>query len=165
MPSRRSTLPRHCFMAPGEAVELGGWRSNSLAANNALGAALDVLNVCAGVCCRAECTTTAAPGAGRLVARGVEEAAASSTMKSSGMKSWCSTMWTMAPNRKTSKNLKPRPPTWHTKCRRGNSPAGWQNTPALNPKMRRGLSVLPVRWKWEEHNNTQGFRVVQAAGA
>jgi hypothetical protein len=28
-------------MAPGEAVELGGWRSNSLAADNAPGAALD----------------------------------------------------------------------------------------------------------------------------
>ena len=28
--------------------------------------------------------------------------------------------------------------------RRGKSPAGWQNAPALNPKMRRGLSVLPV---------------------
>jgi hypothetical protein len=24
------------------------------------------------------------------------------------------------------------------------SPARWQNAPALNPKMRRGLSVLPV---------------------
>jgi hypothetical protein len=24
------------------------------------------------------------------------------------------------------------------------SPAGWRNAPALNPKMRRGLSVLPV---------------------
>jgi hypothetical protein len=29
-------------------------------------------------------------------------------------------------------------------CRRGNSPAGWQNAPALNPKMTRGLSVLLV---------------------
>jgi hypothetical protein len=29
-------------------------------------------------------------------------------------------------------------------CRRGKSPAGWRNAPALNPKMRRGLSVLPV---------------------
>jgi hypothetical protein len=29
-------------------------------------------------------------------------------------------------------------------CRRGNSPAGWRNAPALNPKMRRGLSVLPA---------------------
>jgi hypothetical protein len=96
-------------MAPGEAVELGGWHSNSLVADNAPGAALDVLDVCAGVCCRAECTAVAAPGAGRLVARSVEEAAASSTMKSSGMKSWCSTMWTMASNKKTSKNLKPRP--------------------------------------------------------
>jgi hypothetical protein len=164
MPSRRSTSSRHCFMAPGEAVELGGWRSNSLATDSAPGAALDALDVCVGVCCRAECTA-AAPGAGRLVARGVEDAAASSTMKSSGMKSWCSMMWTMASCRKTSKNLKPKPPTWRAKCRRGNSPAGWQNAPALNPKMRRGLSVLLARWSREEHKNTQGFRVVQVAEA
>jgi hypothetical protein len=109
MPSRRSTSSRHCFMAPGEAVELGGWHSSSLAADSAPGTALDALDICAGVCCRIECTAVAAPGAGRLVARGVEEAAASSTMKSSGMKSWCSTMWTMASSRKTSKNLKPKP--------------------------------------------------------
>jgi hypothetical protein len=40
-------------------------------------------------------------------------------------------------------------PTWRAKCRRGNSPAGWRNAPALNPKMRRGLSVLLVSWKME----------------
>jgi hypothetical protein len=34
-----------------------------------------------------------------------------------------------------------------------------------NPKMRRGLSGLPVRWIRDEHKNTQGFIVVQAAGA
>jgi hypothetical protein len=50
-------------------------------------------------------------------------------------------------------------------CRRGNSLAGWRNAPALNPKMRRGLSVLPARWIRDEHQNTQGFRVVQATGA
>jgi hypothetical protein len=50
-------------------------------------------------------------------------------------------------------------------CRRGNSLAGWRNAPALNPKMRRGLSVLPATWIRDEHKNTQGFRVVQAAGA
>jgi hypothetical protein len=50
-------------------------------------------------------------------------------------------------------------------CRRGNSLAGWRNAPALNPKMRRGLSVLPARWIQDEYKNTQGFRVVQAAGA
>jgi hypothetical protein len=94
-------------MAPGEAVELGGWRSNSLAADSAPSAALDALDV-AGVCCHAECTAAAA-GAGRLVARGVEDVASSSTMKSSGMKSWCSTMWTMVSSIKTSKNLKPTP--------------------------------------------------------
>jgi hypothetical protein len=109
MPSRRSTSSCHCFMAPGEAVELGGWRSNSLTADSAPGTALDALDVCAGVCCRAECAAAPAPSAGRLVARGVEEAAAPSTMKSSGMKSWCSTMWTMVSSRKTSKNLKPKP--------------------------------------------------------
>jgi hypothetical protein len=108
MPSRRSISSRHCFMAPGEAVELGGWRSNSLATDSAPDTALDALDVCAGVCCRAECTT-AAPGAGRLVARGVEDTTSSSTRKSSGMKSWCSTMLTMASSRKTSKNLMPSP--------------------------------------------------------
>jgi hypothetical protein len=106
MPSRRSTSSRHYFMAPGEAVELGGWRNNSLATDSAPGAALDVLDVCAEMCCRAECTTVAAPGAGRLMARGVEEAVASYTTKSSGKKSWCSTMWTMVSSRRTSKNLK-----------------------------------------------------------
>jgi hypothetical protein len=110
MPSRRSTSSRHCFMAPGEAVELGGWCSNSLATDSAPGAARDALDVCMRVSCRAECTAAAALGAGRLVAHGVEDAAASSTMKSSGKKSWCSTMWTMALSRRTSKNLKPKPP-------------------------------------------------------
>jgi hypothetical protein len=85
-----------------------GWRNNSLAADSAPGAALDSLVVCVGVCCHAECTA-AAPGAGRLVARGVEEAASSSTRKSSGKESWCSTMWTMASSRKISENLKPSP--------------------------------------------------------
>jgi hypothetical protein len=92
MSSRRLTSSRHCFMAPDEAVELGGWRSNSQAADSAPSAALDALDVCAGVCCRAECTAAATPGAGRLVARGVEEVAASATMKYSGKKSWCSMM-------------------------------------------------------------------------
>jgi hypothetical protein len=94
MPSRWSTLSRHCFMAPGEAVELGGWRSNSLAADKAPGIALDALDVCAVVCCHAE-RTTVAPDAGRLEARGMEDAASSSIGKSSRMKSWCSTIWTM----------------------------------------------------------------------
>jgi hypothetical protein len=78
-------------MAPDEAVELGGWRSNSLAADSAPGAALDALDICAGVSCRVECAAVA-PGAERLVACGVDDAASSSTRKSSGKKSWCSTM-------------------------------------------------------------------------
>jgi hypothetical protein len=51
MPSSRSTSSGHCFMAPGEAMELGGCCSNSLAADNAPGVALDgVRDVCAAVC-------------------------------------------------------------------------------------------------------------------
>jgi hypothetical protein len=46
------------------------------------------------------------------------------------------------------------------------SPAGWRSAPALNPEMRRGLGVFLDRWsEWEELKNTQGFRVVRAAGA
>jgi hypothetical protein len=73
-------ITRHYFMALGEDVELGGWRSNSLAADSTLGVALDALDACVGVCCRAECTAAPAPGARRLVARGAEEAASSSSI-------------------------------------------------------------------------------------
>jgi hypothetical protein len=109
MPSSRSTSSRHCFMAPGEAVELGGWRSNSLAADNAPGAALDrVRDVCAVVCYCASCTA-AVPGTGRLGTHGMEEAASSSTRKSSKVSAWCSTICTIMLSQKTSRNLKPSP--------------------------------------------------------
>jgi hypothetical protein len=137
-------------MAPGEVVELEGWRSNSLAADSAPGAALDALDVCVGVCYRAECTA-AAPGVGRLKARGVEDAASSSIGKSSGTKSWCSTIYTMVSSRKTSKNLMPSPLPGAPNVGEENSPAGWRNAPALDPKMRRGLSVIPVYWEIDEH--------------
>jgi hypothetical protein len=157
MLSRRSTSSCHCFMVPGEAVELGGWRNNSLAVDSAPGAALDALDVCAEVCCRAECTAVVAPGTGRLVARGVEEAATSSTTKSSGKKSWCSTMCTMMLSRRTSKNLMPSPYLVRQMSER-KSPAGWQNAPALNPKMRRGLSILLVSWKMgRTHKDLEWF--------
>jgi hypothetical protein len=93
MPRRRSTSSRHCLMAPGEAMELGGLRSNSLAADNAPpGAALDgVLDVYAGVCCCAACIA-AAPGAGLLEPCGTEDATPSSIRKSSKDKSRCSTI-------------------------------------------------------------------------
>jgi hypothetical protein len=78
-------------MAPSEAVEVGGLRRTSLAADNApLGVALDgVLDVCAGVCYRAACIA-AAPGVGRLEPCGMKDAAPSSIRKSSGDKSRCS---------------------------------------------------------------------------
>jgi hypothetical protein len=92
MSRRRSTSSRHCFMAPDDTVELGGWHNNSLAIDNAPGAALDAArDVCAGVCyCAAR--TAAAAGAGRLEPRGIEDASSSSIGKSSGMKSRCSTI-------------------------------------------------------------------------
>jgi hypothetical protein len=82
-------------MAPGEAVELGGCRNNSLAADNAPGVALDgVRDICAAVCCRAACTA-AVPGTGRLGTCGVEEAASPSTMKSTEVSAWCSMICTI----------------------------------------------------------------------
>jgi hypothetical protein len=109
MPSSRSTSSHHCFMAPGEAVELGGCRSNSLATNNAPRVALDgVWDVYAAVCCRAVCIA-AVPDTGRLGTCGVEEAASSSTTKSIEVSARCSTICTIILSEKTSKNLKPRP--------------------------------------------------------
>ena len=80
-------------MHSGKAVEVGGLRRTSLAADNApLGVALDgVLDVCAGVCYRAACIA-AALGAGQLEPRGMEDAAPSSIRKSSEDKSRCSTI-------------------------------------------------------------------------
>jgi hypothetical protein len=46
------------------------------------------------------------------------------------------------------------------------SPAGWRSAPALSPEMRRGLGVSLDCWReGAVHKNTQGFRVVRAAGA
>jgi hypothetical protein len=92
MPSSRSTSSRHCFMAPGEAVELGGWRNNSLAVDNAPRAALDgIRDVCAVVCYCAVCIA-AVPNTGRLGTCGAEEAASSSTRKSTKVSARCSTI-------------------------------------------------------------------------
>jgi hypothetical protein len=109
MPSRQSTSSHHYFMAPGEAVELRGWCSNSLAADSAPGAALNgALDACAGVCCHVE-RTAAATCVGRLEARGMEDAASSSIGKSSRIKSRCSTIWTMVSSKKIGENLMPSP--------------------------------------------------------
>jgi hypothetical protein len=95
IPSSRSTSSCHCFMAPSEAVELGGCRNNSLAADNAPGDALDgVWDICAAVCCRAACTA-GVTGAGRLGTCGVEEAASPSTAKSTEVSARCSMICTI----------------------------------------------------------------------
>jgi hypothetical protein len=109
IPSSRLTSSCHCFMAPGETVELGGCRNNSLPADNAPGAALDgVWDVCAAVCCRAACTA-AVPGTGRLGTCGVEEIASSSTKKSVEVSARCSMICTIMLSEETSKNLMPSP--------------------------------------------------------
>jgi hypothetical protein len=138
MPSNRSTSSRHCFMAPGEAVELGGWHSNSLAADNATGAALvGIRDACAGMCCHAACTA-AAPDAGWLDTRGMEDAASFSTRKSSKVSARCSTICTIMLSQKTSKKPNAKTPYLARQMSERKSPAGWWNAPALNPKMRRG---------------------------
>jgi hypothetical protein len=109
MLSSQSTSSRHCFMAPGEAVELGGCRSNSLAADNAPRAALDgVRDVYAAVCCRAACTA-AVPGTGRLRTCGMEETASSSTRKSVEVSAQCSMICTITLSEDASKNLMSSP--------------------------------------------------------
>jgi hypothetical protein len=139
MPSSQSTSSRHCFMAPGEAVELGGCRSNSLAADNTPRAALDgVRDVCAVVCCRAACIA-AVSGTGRLGTCGVEETTSSSTRKSVDVSARCSMICTIMLSEKTSKNLMPSPLPGSPNVGEGTSPDGWQSAPALNPKMRKGL--------------------------
>jgi hypothetical protein len=93
--SSRSTSSRHCFMALGEAVELGGCRNNSLAADNAPGDALDgVRDVCATVCCRVACTA-GVTGVGRPGTCGVEETASPSTAKSTKVSARCSMICTI----------------------------------------------------------------------
>jgi hypothetical protein len=146
MPSSRSISSRHCFMAPGEAVELGGCRNNSLTVDNAPGVALDgVRDVWAAVCCRVACTA-AVPGTGRLGTSVLEEAASSSTTKSIEVSAQCSTICTIILSEKTSKNIMPSPYLARQMSER-KSPAEWRSAPALNPKIRRGLSVLLVSWK------------------
>jgi hypothetical protein len=109
MPSSRSTSSRHCFMAPSEAAELEGWRSNSLAADNAVGAALDgVRDACAGACCCTACTA-AVPVSGRSGTRCAEDATSCSIAKSSEVSARCSMIRTIMLSEKTSKNMKPSP--------------------------------------------------------
>jgi hypothetical protein len=61
-----------------------------------------------GACCHAACTA-AVPVIGRLGTCGVEEAASSSTKKSTKVSARCSTICTIMLSDKTSKNLKPKP--------------------------------------------------------
>jgi hypothetical protein len=57
----------------------------------------------------------------------------------------------MVLNRKTSKNFKPSPLPGAPNVGEDISPAGWRIAPALNPKKRRGLSVLLVTRLVDQH--------------
>jgi hypothetical protein len=138
-------------MASGDAVELGGWHSNSLAVYSVVGAALDgVWDTCAGVCCCKACTTVV-PELGRSDARGVEDATSCSITKSSKVSAWCSMIHTIMLSEKIRKNLKPSPLPSAPNVGEEISPAGWRIAPALNPKMRRGLSVLLATRLVDQH--------------
>jgi hypothetical protein len=116
--SSRSTSSRHCFMAPSDAMELGGCRNNSLAADNAPGDTLDgVRDVCTTVCCRAACTA-GVTGVGRLGACGVEEAASPSTAKSTEVSARCSTICTIMIGQEIKRKPNAQAPTWRAKCQR-----------------------------------------------
>jgi hypothetical protein len=132
MPSSRSMSSRHCFMALGDAVELGGWCSNSLATDSTVGTAPDgVRDACAGVCCCTACTT-AVPESGRSGTRGVEDATSCSITKFSEVSARCSMIRTIMLSEKTSKNSKPSPlpgapnvgeeiSSWVAECTRPNT--------------------------------------------
>jgi hypothetical protein len=95
-PRRRSTSSRHCLIAPGEAVGLGKWRNNSLAAEWAqAGDSPDgVRDAHPGVRRRAG-RMAAAPSVGWLELCSIEDAASSSMQKPSEVSPRCSTIRTM----------------------------------------------------------------------
>jgi hypothetical protein len=130
IPSSRSTSSRNCFMAPSEAVELGGCHNNSLAADNAPGVALDGLqDVCTAVCCCAACTT-AVPGTGWLGTCGVEETASPSAAKSTEVSARCSMICTIMLEQGDKQKPNALAPTWCAKCQRGNlQPGGGVHPP------------------------------------
>jgi hypothetical protein len=69
---------------------------------------------------------SSSPVTGRSDTRGAEYAASSSTTKSSKVLARCSTVCTIMPSKKTSKNLKPSPYLARQMSKR-KSPVGWQN--------------------------------------
>jgi hypothetical protein len=116
IPSSWLTSSHHCFMAPGEAVELGGCHNNSLATDNAPGDALDgVRDVCAAVRYRVACTA-GVPGTGRLGTCGVEEAASPSTAKSTEVSARCSMICTIMLGLGIKQKPNASAPTWRAKC-------------------------------------------------
>jgi hypothetical protein len=56
---------------------------------------------------------------------------------------------------KTSKNLKPSPLPGAPNVEEEISPIGWRIAPALNPKERRGLSVLPATSLVDQHTRAR----------
>jgi hypothetical protein len=107
---RQSTSSRHYLIAPGEAVGLGKWRNNSLAAESApAGVSPDgVRDTHPGVRHRAG-RTAAAPSVGRLELCGIEDAASSSMEKPSVVSPRRSAIRTMVLSRKYKQNLMPSP--------------------------------------------------------
>jgi hypothetical protein len=84
MPRRRSTSSRHCLIAPGEAVGLGKWRNNSLAAESIpAGVSPDGVQDTHPDVRRRVGRTAAAPSVGWPELCGVEDAASSSMEKPS----------------------------------------------------------------------------------
>jgi hypothetical protein len=95
-PRRRSTSPRHCLIAPREAVRLGKWRNSSLATESAPAGVspIGVRDAHPGVCRRAG-RMTAAPSVGWPELYGVEDASSSSMEKLSEVSPQCLAIRTM----------------------------------------------------------------------
>jgi hypothetical protein len=100
-------------------------------------------------CCTA--CTAAVPELGRSGTRGMEDATSCSITKSSEVSAWCSMIHTIILSEETSKNLKPGPLPGAPNVGEEISPVGWRIAPALNPKERRGLSVLLATRLVDQH--------------
>jgi hypothetical protein len=137
MPSRRSTSSRHCFMAPRRghgarrvAQQFLGRRQRPRRSPRRSGRLRRSV-----LPCRAHSSSTrrrevGGPRCGRRSLFLHQEVLGHEIMVLDDVDHDVEQENKQKPNAKL--------PTWRAKCRRGNSPAGWWNAPALNPKMRRG---------------------------
>jgi hypothetical protein len=84
----------------------------------------------------------------------VEEVASPSTAKSTKVSARCSMICTIMLGQGKQAKTKCLGPYLARQMSESKSPTWWRSAPTLNPKMRRGLSVLLVSWKSGKNTRT-----------